>query len=126
MRSSLTLGLLLTTSLACATTPTRPAEPEVSANEQPAPPPAEEAKAAPAAEEGSGIRFSVTPEDSQITLNGKSMGKVSDLSITGGFVPLGPGIYQVSLKREGFLTWRAEVTVSQHTEPLHVELVKKP
>ncbi len=125
MRLRLWVVILAAVACACATARKREAEPEVSSAEQPAvAAPVEEAK--PAADEGSGIRFAVTPEDSVITLNGKAMGRVSDLSISGGFLPLGPGIYQVSLKRDGFLTWRAEVTVSGHTEPLLVELVKKP
>jgi hypothetical protein len=38
---------------------------------------------------------------------------------------LKPGLYQVSLKREGFQTWRAEVTVGEKSELLRVALVKR-
>jgi hypothetical protein len=35
-----------------------------------------------------------------------------------------PGIYQVSLKRPGFVTWRAEVTVGDGAEAIQVIMVK--
>jgi hypothetical protein len=41
-------------------------------------------------------------------------------------VPLDPGLYQVSLRCPGFVTWRAEVAVrSGEAEPIRVTLNKR-
>ena len=84
----------------------------------PAGPPSEPVK------QGSGLHFSVTPADAMVFIDGKAVGKVADLEGTGGVLSVKPGIYQVSLKRPGFVTWRAEVTVGDGAEAIQVIMVK--
>ena len=78
------------------------------------------------ASQGSGLTFTVKPTDAEIFIDGTSTGKVTDLSGSQGFLKVKPGIYQVSLKRQGFVTWRAEVTVGEGTEAIHVNMVEGP
>jgi hypothetical protein len=74
--------------------------------------------------QGSGLSFSVSPRDAEILVDGKARGKVSDLENSGGLLEIKPGIYQVSLKRRGFVTWRAEVTVGNGAEAIQVTMVE--
>lgn len=69
-----------------------------------------------------GLKVQADPADAELTIGAESYGKVSQL---GGPLSLKPGIYQVSLKREGYQTWRAEVAVGEKTELLTVVMVKK-
>jgi hypothetical protein len=69
-----------------------------------------------------GLKVLAEPDDAELTIDGQNYGKVSGLS---GRLSLKPGIYQVSLKRGGYHTWRAEVAVGEKTEQLHVVLVKQ-
>jgi len=75
---------------------------------------------------GSGLSFSVSPRDAEIFVDGKARGRVSDLEGNGGLLEIKPGIYQVSLKRRGFVTWRAEVTVGNGAEAIQVTMVESP
>jgi len=72
----------------------------------------------------SGLVFSVEPADAEVFIDGRSLGRASDLP-GGGLVPLPSGLYQVSLKRAGYATWRAEVAVRAASEPIRVTLVRK-
>lgn len=76
--------------------------------------------------QGSGLSFSVSPRDAEIFVDGKTRGKVADLEGNGGLLEIKPGIYQVSLKRRGFVTWRAEVTVGNGAEAIQVTMVESP
>jgi hypothetical protein len=69
-----------------------------------------------------GLKVLADPEDSELSIDGQSYGKVSSLS---GPLSLKPGIYQVTVKRPGYATWRAEVAVGDKTEQLRVTLVKQ-
>lgn len=69
-----------------------------------------------------GLKVLAEPDDAELTIDGQSYGKVSALS---GPLQLKPGIYQVSLKRGGYQTWRAEVAVGDKTEQLKVVMVKQ-
>jgi hypothetical protein len=69
-----------------------------------------------------GLQVQAEPADAELVIDGQSYGKVSELPQR---VTLKPGIYQVSLKRDGFQTWRAEVSVGEKTELLKVALVKR-
>jgi len=73
-----------------------------------------------------GLKIDVKPEDAELFIDGKNFGPVTKMSVTNGVLSLKPGVYQVSLKRDGFQTWRAEVAVGQKTELLHVELIQRP
>jgi len=73
----------------------------------------------------SGLRFSVEPAEAQIAIDGNPRGAVADLAARGGLLPLAPGIYQVSLKAEGYVTWRAEVALRSGTESIRVNLAPK-
>lgn len=105
--------------LACASAPAVRSVPAA------APPPARPAAAdpAPPAPVDSGLSLAVEPADAELVIDGRSLGKVTDLG--GGVVPLPPGLYQVSLRRAGFSTWRAEVGVHAGLEPIRVTLARR-
>jgi len=69
-----------------------------------------------------GLKVLAEPDDAELVVDGQSYGKVSALT---GPLQLKPGIYQVSLKRGGYQTWRAEVAVGDKTEQLKVVMVKQ-
>lgn len=103
--------------LGCATAPPVP---------PPAPPsPAVRAEAVAPAGEVAGLSFAVDPADAEIVIDGRALGRVAELP-RGGTVPLQPGLYQVSLRRSGFATWRAEVAVRTGVQPIRVTLTRKP
>ncbi|MHB8419205.1 MAG: PEGA domain-containing protein [Myxococcales bacterium] len=87
-------------------------------------PAAEAARPAQAAAASSGIRFSVDPRDARIIVNGRDLGTVETLGANGA-LRLDPGLYRVTLRREGFETWRAEVAVRGGFERIQVQLVKQ-
>ena len=87
------------------------------------PPPAEVAK--PVEPTGPGLIIHVEPDDAEVIIDGASLGVASKLELQNGLLPLRPGIYQVNLKRQGFVSWRAEVTVNDKPETILVTL-KKP
>ena len=88
------------------------------------PPPARPPPVEVAAIDQPGLRFVVAPDDAEVLIDGRSYGSAND--IKGGVVELKPGIYQVSLKRPGYTTWRAEVTVGSSVEVIQVSMVKTP
>ncbi|HSM93735.1 MAG TPA: PEGA domain-containing protein [Anaeromyxobacteraceae bacterium] len=112
----------------CASAPKPKVSEPTSATAQPASAPARQATVAPRAPEplATGLVFSVEPADAEISVDGRAFGAVGALSEARGFLPLPPGIYQVSLKAQGFVTWRAEVAVRSGTEPIRVKLTPKP
>ena len=69
-----------------------------------------------------GLKVVAEPDDAELVIDGQSYGKVSALTAP---LQLKPGIYQVSLKRGGYQTWRAEVAVGEKTEQLKVVMVKQ-
>jgi len=76
-----------------------------------------------AAPSGPGLVVTVEPADAELIIDGESYGAVSSLEAERGFLPLKPGIYQVALKKPGYTSWRAEVTVNENPEHLTVSLV---
>jgi hypothetical protein len=50
---------------------------------------------------------------------------VNDYSSRGGFLPLDPGLYQITLAAPGHRTWRGEVAVKASAEPLEVTLERR-
>ena len=113
----LTLGALFLTAASCAHT--EAAAP--SAEPTPPPPAAEQVMVA----DEPGIKIDVQPPDAELVIDGQSYGRVAEMRVPNGVLSLKPGLYQVSLKREGYLTWRAEVTVGDKSELLKVALVKR-
>lgn len=109
--------------LACARAPTvqsRPAE----VTRRPAAEPVEAAVAARVAVSSAsrgGLAFSVEPGDAEVFVDGRSFGSAADLA-RGGALPLEPGLYQVTLRRAGYATWRAEVAVRGAIESIRVTL----
>jgi hypothetical protein len=117
-RRSLAVALCVVAglSLACATArPPSPSPTEAAARPAARPEP----PAAPA--EVTGLSFAVEPADAEVVIDGQSAGTVASLPRS-GVVPLPPGLYQVSLKRAGFATWRAEVAVRSGVQPIRVTL----
>jgi glucose/arabinose dehydrogenase len=113
---------LIASTAGCASAPApRAPEPAVAT-----PAPAAAPEPAAAALPGTGLEFVVEPRDAQILLDGEPRGTVADLAPSGGVLALPPGIYQVSLRSAGFVTWRAEVAVRSQRERIEVTLVKKP
>ena len=112
-------------SVACASAPAE--RPPPSAPPAPAPATAPSPlPAAPAPAAATGLAFSVSPREAEIAIDGQPSGTVADLAAAGGVLILPPGIYQVSLKSAGYVTWRAEVAVRSSVERIDVKLVKKP
>jgi hypothetical protein len=130
------LALAAAGALACASAPrppvaTAPAPAPVSPAAEAttaAPQPATAPGTAPRAPDAidSGLAFSVEPAEAEIAIDGRAVGTVADLSTNGGLLRLAPGIYQVSLKATGFVTWRAEVALRSGTETIRVKLARKP
>lgn len=73
-----------------------------------------------------GLDFEVIPTSAAIVVDGVPRGTVADLAPAHGLLPLKPGIYQVSLAAEGYVTWRAEVAVGEKAEVIRVSLQKSP
>ncbi len=103
---------------ACAHDEVKPVETKA----EPLPPAPEQVIVA----ETPGLKIDVKPADAELFIDGKNYGSVAKLSEATGVLSLKPGVYHVSLKRDGFQTWRAEVSVGEKTELLHVELVQRP
>ncbi len=102
---------------ACATAPAKPAP-------SPEPEPAVAAAPAPAPERRGGLLFEVEPEGAELYIDSSRVGRIAELA--SGFLKLDPGIYKVSLKLDGYSTWRAEVTVREDlAEKIQVALVAK-
>ena len=66
--------------------------------------------------------MTVEPADAELIIDGESYGPVSQLETENGLLSLKPGIYQVALKKPGYISWRAEVTVNEEPEKLQVSL----
>jgi glucose/arabinose dehydrogenase len=110
---------------ACAGGKAAPPPAAAAARAEPAPAPEPAVPAAPAAAPlpATGLELAVEPAGAEIFVDGDSRGVVSDLSA--GVLGLAPGIYQVSLKAPGYVTWRAEVAVRTGREKIDVRLAKK-
>lgn len=80
---------------------------------------------APPAKELSGFRLDVDPSDAELTVDGQVIGPVNAVPLTDGVLALEPGVHQMSLKRKGYQTWRAEVALGNQVEQLKVSLVKR-
>lgn len=81
-------------------------------------------QAAPAAPlPATGLELAVEPPGAEVYVDGQPRGVVSDLA--SGVLGLAPGIYQVSLKAPGHVTWRAEVAVRAGRERIEVRLAPK-
>ena len=80
---------------------------------------------APAAQ-APGLILQVEPADAELIIDGQSYGPVAQLETSNGVLLLKSGIYQVSVKRAGYASWRAEVTINDRPETLQVVLVRKP
>ena len=109
--------LLLLTLAAC---PKQVPEPDTRSPE-----PIAEVAVVKAAPKGPGLIVFVEPNDAEVIIDGESLGIVSKLKLQNGLLPLRSGIYQVNLRRAGYLSWRAEVTVNDKPETIQVTL-KKP
>jgi len=116
------LALLVAGTLGCA------AAQKPSAATSPATAPTPALSAAPRAPDAAvtGLLFAVDPAAAEISIDGAPRGAVADLADRNGLLPLPPGIYQVSLKAPGFVTWRAEVALGAKVESIKVNLVRKP
>ena len=112
-----TLGAIFLTAASCAHT-----EAAGTRTEGSAPPPAEEQVMVA---DAPGIKIDVQPPDAELLIDGQSYGRVAEMKVPNGVLSLKPGLYQVSLKRDGYQTWRAEVTVGEKSELLKVALVKR-
>jgi hypothetical protein len=73
-----------------------------------------------------GLVVHVEPDDAELIIDGTNYGVASKLELQQGVLPLHTGIYQVALKRLGYVSWRAEVTVNDKPETLQVTLIKQP
>jgi hypothetical protein len=87
--------------------------------------PAEAAAPSPRASAlpATGLELAVEPASAEVLVDGETRGVVSDLA--SGVLGLAPGIYQVSLRAPGYVTWRAEVAVRAGREKIDVRLARK-
>ena len=69
-----------------------------------------------------GLIIKVQPDDAMLFIDGVNYGAISKLGTIDGLLELKSGIYQVAIKRSGFLSWRAEVTINDGPEMLAVTL----
>ncbi len=65
-----------------------------------------------------GLQIVVAPKDGEVEIDGVRHREA--------IVPLAPGVHRVSVRRPGYATWRAEVSVSSRIERLEITLVKAP
>jgi len=86
--------------------------------------PPEVVKPVEVAPKGPGLLVHVEPVDAELLIDGESQGTVSSAPVKSFFFSLRPGIYQVALKRPGYVQWRAEVTIRENPEAVNVTLVK--
>jgi hypothetical protein len=73
----------------------------------------------------SGLRIKVDPADAVVLVDGKWLGPANAVHCANAVVPLGPGLYQVALRRAGYQTWRAEVSVKDTAELIEVSLARE-
>jgi hypothetical protein len=62
----------------------------------------------------------VRPPDAVLVIDLETHGPVS--ALPGARVMLKPGVYQISLEKEGYRTWRAEMAIRDALEVVKVEL----
>ncbi len=74
------------------------------------------------ANRGPGVWLRVIPGDAGVEIDGEPIGTAADITASGGFVSLPAGLHQIVVRREGYETWRAEVTVREDTEPIDIVL----
>ncbi len=123
MPAKLLLTLAATLALACASAPA--ADPAPAPEPQPIAEPNRE-PAPPTCPNEPGLCFEVEPADAQLVVDGESKGSLSELAPTGPyFLDLESGIYQIMLRREGYTTWRGEVSVREASEKIKVTLEAK-
>lgn len=72
------------------------------------------------------ITITAAPEDADIIVDGKSIGKVSDYGSERKQLKLGPGTHKVEIKSDGYYSYSRDVTVGTGTtEDINVNLNKK-
>jgi len=118
---AIAFSLLALGAVACGSGPAKSAdEPEQTA------PPDAAAEAAPdatPAPTGPGVALTIDHPDAEVFVDGNRIGLASDLESTSGFISLEAGLHQIAVRKPGFNTWRAEVSVREHTEAIQVSLV---
>lgn len=72
-----------------------------------------------------GLCFQVAPADAELEVDGEVLGPIQDLGRGLVFVEIEPGIHMITLKRDGFVTWRAEVSVAETAETINVTMEEK-
>jgi hypothetical protein len=73
-------------------------------------------------DKGPGVSLNVEPQDAFISIDGRSLGTLAEMGGPNGFVKLEPGLHQIVVRKPGFRTWRAEVTVRDKSERIHIVL----
>lgn len=107
---------------ACASAPRPPPAPAPTPGPTGAPDPAMVLpEVAPPAR--AGLQLMVAPPDAEVEIEGVLRAPAAGLAAKdGGFVPLPPGVHRVSVRRAGYHTWRAEVSVGTAVERIEVTL----
>lgn len=113
-------SLLAAVCTACAACATAPPPPPVAAA------PAAAVVKPPKPQAAAGLRLVVTPPDAEVNIDGVARGTAAALAArTGGLVALPAGVHRVSVRRDGYQTWRAEVAVGRAVERIEIRLVEK-
>ena len=66
-----------------------------------------------------GVTLDVTPRDAEVVIDGESRGKAAELPQA---IELPPGVHALEITRDGYASFRVEVTVSDKLESFHVRL----
>ncbi len=72
--------------------------------------------------QGPGLLFDVEPAGSVIVIDGATLDSVE----SDGFVAVDAGLHQLVVRKDGYNTWRAEVSVRQTVETIKVRLEPVP
>lgn len=120
-RPTLAFAVCIVAGLLLACAAARPPPPAATLPAQPA---QARPEVPPAPVEVSGLSFAVEPADAEVVIDGQPAGTVAGLR-PGGVIPLPPGLYQVTLKRAGYATWRAEVAVHTGIQSIRVTLTQR-
>jgi len=67
--------------------------------------------------QGPGIKLVVHPDGAEVIIDGELLG-----SITADALTLSPGLHQITISKDGYKTWRAEVAIKDEIETLRVTL----
>lgn len=79
---------------------------------------------APSPNRMSGLPMTVSPSNSLISVDGIEKGPADEV-LSDGVLVLPPGDYGIAVSRDGYQTWRAELSIDIDMNPIDVRLEPK-